>query len=117
MATEAKRASNARYLSQFKTISIRMKHAEMDQLTAAASAAGESVAGFITEACRRRMAGQGEMVGGGILSAAAEEIARAAADRAGLEPEVWVTAAVQEQSARDARAEELRRLLANKEKK
>ena len=55
MSTDAKRAGNARYLSKFKTLTIRVLPEEADQLTAAAGNTGESVQGYIMRAVRGRM--------------------------------------------------------------
>ena len=50
ISTDAKRAGNARYLAGFKTISVRMKPAEAEQLREEAERVGESVAGYILQA-------------------------------------------------------------------
>ena len=47
MSTEAKRASNARYLAKLKNVSIRLQ-------PEAAEAAGESLSGYIKEAAIAR---------------------------------------------------------------
>lgn len=55
MATEAKRASNARYLAKYKGISVRIPLDELPRVQQAADAAGQSLAGYIIEAMRKRM--------------------------------------------------------------
>lgn len=120
MYNEAKKASNERYLSKFKTVTLRLLPAELDGIQAAAATAGSSVAGYILGAVRERM--EGTTAGGGpapcseLLTAAAVQVATAAADLAGETVPEWIERAVVAQQAADQRAEELRRLLANKEK-
>ena len=59
MSTDAKRAGNARYLSKFKTVATRLMPEEYEQVKTAAQCAGESVAGYIVNATRERMARDG----------------------------------------------------------
>ena len=54
MSTEAKRASNARYLAKLKTVSIRLQPEEAESIQQAAEAAGESLSGYIKEAAIAR---------------------------------------------------------------
>lgn len=55
MYNEKKKASNARYLSKFKNISVRVTEEEKSRIDEAAAARGESLAGFILAAIRERM--------------------------------------------------------------
>lgn len=56
MSTDAKRAANARYIAKMKVWTLRVKPETAEQIQAAAAANGESVQGYILEACARRMA-------------------------------------------------------------
>jgi uncharacterized protein (DUF1778 family) len=55
MYTDKKKISNARYLSKFKNISVRVTEEEKLRIEAAAAQRGESVAGFILAAIRKRI--------------------------------------------------------------
>lgn len=55
MSTDAKRAGNARYLSKFKTLTIRVLPEEAERLAQAAAEAGESVQSYIMQAVRTRL--------------------------------------------------------------
>ena len=57
--TDKKRITNDRYLSKFATKSIRIPKEIEEDLNAAAAHAGESVAGYIVNATRERMARDG----------------------------------------------------------
>ena len=56
MSTDAKRAGNARYLAKLKTITVRMQPDTAETIQQAAAAAGQSVQGYILQACTERMA-------------------------------------------------------------
>ena len=55
MSSDAKRASNARYLSKFKTVSVRYAQTDATAVQAAADAAGESLNAYIVGAVAQRM--------------------------------------------------------------
>ena len=55
MSSDAKRASNARYLSKFKTVSVRFAQTDATAVQAAADAAGESLNAYIVCAVAQRM--------------------------------------------------------------
>ena len=57
--TDTKRITNDRYLSKFATKSIRIPKEIEEDLNTAAAHAGESVAGYIVNATRERMARDG----------------------------------------------------------
>lgn len=57
--TDKKRITNNRYLSKFATKSIRIPKEIEEDLNAAAAHAGESVARYIVNATRERMARDG----------------------------------------------------------
>lgn len=57
--TQKKKITNERYLSKFITKSIRIPKELDENLTAAATSSGESVAGYILTATRERMARDG----------------------------------------------------------
>ena len=55
MSSDAKRASNARYLSKFKTVWVRFAQTDATAVQAAADAAGESLNAYIVGAVAQRM--------------------------------------------------------------
>ena len=55
MSSDAKRASNARSLSKFKTVSVRFAQTDATAVQAAADAAGESLNAYIVGAVAQRM--------------------------------------------------------------
>ena len=55
MSSDAKRASNARYLSKLKTVSVRFAQTDATAVQAAADAAGESLNAYIVGAVAQRM--------------------------------------------------------------
>ena len=57
--SKAKLATNAKYLSQFKAISLRLREPERDALAAHAASMGESVNAYIVRAVRERMEREG----------------------------------------------------------
>ena len=59
MSTDAKRKSNARYNGKFKMVALRIPNDQVEYMTAAATAAGESLAGYALKATRERMARDG----------------------------------------------------------
>lgn len=54
MSTDAKRAANARYLSKFKAVSVRLNQEDAETIQRAADAAGESLSGYIVSAAKSR---------------------------------------------------------------
>ena len=54
MSSEAKRAANARYLSKFKAVSVRLTQEDAETIQRAADAAGESLSGYISSAAKSR---------------------------------------------------------------
>lgn len=56
MATRAQLEGNARYLAKLRAFTLRTRPEQDAEIRAAASAAGESVTGYILEAVRARMA-------------------------------------------------------------
>ena len=55
---EKKKITNSRYLAKFRTVTLRITDAEKTRIEEAAADQGESVAGYIMTAIRRRMAGE-----------------------------------------------------------
>ena len=55
MYNEKKKATNERYLSKFKTVSVRFPLEWVDSMQSAAAAAGQSLQGYILQAVRERM--------------------------------------------------------------
>lgn len=55
MSSDAKRASNARYLAKFKTVSVRFTQTDATAVQAAADTAGESLNAYIVGAVAQRM--------------------------------------------------------------
>ncbi len=57
--SDKKRITNNRYLAKLKAITLRAKLEEADRMKAAASAAGQSLQGYILQAVRERMEREG----------------------------------------------------------
>lgn len=116
MYNDAKKASNNRYLSQFRTISVRMKHAEAEELDGKAAEAGESVAAYMLHACRDRMTHAAYIhadvaTGDGLLlDAETTGQAERAAEATGEAVTDWIKRAIRETATADARVRELRGL-------
>ena len=55
MSSDAKRASNARYLAKFKTVSVRFTQTDAVVVQSAADSAGESLNAYIVGALAQRM--------------------------------------------------------------
>ena len=55
MSSDAKRASNARYLAKFKTVSVRFTQTDAVAVQYAADSAGESLNAYIVGAVAQRM--------------------------------------------------------------
>ena len=55
MSSDAKRASNARYLAKFKTVSVRFTQTDAVAVQSAADSAGESLNAYIVGAVAQRM--------------------------------------------------------------
>jgi len=53
--SDKKRITNNRYLAKLKAITLRTKPEEAEQMKNAAAAAGQSLQGYILQACRERM--------------------------------------------------------------
>lgn len=110
MYNEAKKASNNKYLSQRKTISVRMKHAEAKELESKAAEAGESLAGYILTACRERMTGKyecmphesGEEALPDLLTPNARQLADDASKAAGVEVTSWIERTLAARAAAEA---------------
>ena len=109
--TEKKKASNNRYLSKFRAVSVRLSPEDLEKIKAAAEAAGESLAGFVTNAARDRAKGVGS---GGPMTEGQIDAARAAAERAGTDVTDWIGRAIQSQVARDENERVLRQALQNR---
>ena len=106
----------------YQTVKVRREI--LEEFRAAVAARGDRVNTVLREAMEEYTAGHvatkqaGPVVpspGSELLTPAAVQIATAAADAAGLPVPEWIERAVMGQQAADQRAEELRRLLANKE--
>lgn len=125
MYNEAKKASNAKYLSKFKPVSLRIDPDEAIQIKKAADAAGESLAKYIMNACRERMTGKYDSMPHesdkealpDLLTPNARQIAEEASKAAGAEVTSWIEKAVTDTAAMEARGRELSALLAAKTKK
>ena len=74
MSSDAKRASNARYLSKFKTVSVRFAQTDATAVQAAADAAGESLNAYIVGAVAQRMDREQPTEGAGTLPPETEEM-------------------------------------------
>ena len=124
MYNDAKKASNSKYLSKFKPISLRVMPEEAEQITAAAAEAGESAHAFILKAVRQRISGEHDSMrqapdvatGDGLqLDQETTGQAERAAEATGELVTDWIRRAIRETAATDARQRELAELL--KEKK
>jgi predicted DNA binding CopG/RHH family protein len=60
MTTKAKLEGNARYLSKFKTVSIRIPEEEFPAVAAAATGEGLALSAYVLEAIREKVRGNGE---------------------------------------------------------
>lgn len=98
MYNDAKKASNSKYLSKFKPISLRVKPEEAEQITAAAAEAGESAHAFILNAVRQRISGEHDSMRHDadkealpdLLTPCARQIAQDASQAAGVPVEIWI---------------------------
>ncbi len=104
MSTDAKRAGNARYLSKFKTLTIRVLPEEADAIAEAAAAAEQSVQGYILQATREKMAGPAQGLGQDL-----DQAAQAAAKAAGETVPAFLLRAIRETAERDKLAAALKR--------
>ena len=117
MYNDAKKASNSKYLSKFKPISLRVKPEEAEQITAAAAEAGESAHAFILKAVRQRISGEHDSmrqapdVATGesdkealpdLLTPYARQIAQDASQAAGVPVESWIERTVQAKALAEA---------------
>jgi len=110
MYNEAKKASNAKYLSQFKTISVRVKNDEAKELESKAAGAGESLAKYIMNACRERMTGKYECMPHesdtealpDLLTPNARQTAKEASEAAGVEVTSWIERTLAARAAAEA---------------
>lgn len=121
MYNEAKKASNNKYLRQFKPISLRVKPDEAERITEAAQAAGVSAHTYIMEAIRARMDGHVTTescihapescnhAAAPLINDGALALAKESADAAGVTVEEWITGAITSQRERDRLAASLRR--------
>lgn len=100
MSTDAKRAGNAKYLAQFKTVTLRFLPDDMEAVKAAAAGAGESVAGYIQRAIQDRMTGR-------ILPDDVRKAAKDAAEAVGETVPAFIARAIDDTAKRD----ELTRIL------
>ena len=64
MSSDAKRASNARYLAKFKTVSVRFTQTDAVAVQSAADSAGESLNAYIVGALAQRLATRGREYAG-----------------------------------------------------
>jgi len=120
MYNEAKKASNAKYLSQFKTISVRVKNDEAKELESKAAGAGESLAKYIMNACRERMTGKYECMPHesdtealpDLLTPNARQTAKEASEAAGVPLADWLTGAIERAAVIEAEGRRLTRELA-----
>lgn len=87
-------------MAKFKPVSLRFDECEHDALKTAATAAGESVAGYIKNAIRDRMHGR-------LLPDDVRKVAIEAAEAAGESPDAWLRRAVKDTSDRDRKIREM----------
>lgn len=104
MYNEAKKASNKRYLDQFRTVSVRVKLDELPAIQAKAEEAGLALSAYMLQAARGEINTDNDLLPPGVLA-----VAESAAELAGKDLRDWLRQAIEEQNARDASARELRR--------
>ena len=123
MYNDAKKASNSKYLSKFKPISLRVMPEEAERITAAAAEAGESAHAFILKAVRQRISGEHDSMrhdsdvatGDGLqLDQETTGQAERAAEATGEAVMDWIRRAIRETATTDARQRELVELLKGK---
>ena len=89
MASEAKLKGNARYLSKFKTLSVRIPAEVFPAFQAAAERQGKSASGRAADLIAQAM--QAEAAGGYLIYMSAES-AKAKADHKGQSLDEWLQA-------------------------
>ena len=117
MYNDAKKASNNKYLSKFKPISLRVMPEEEEEIRVAAEAAGESRHEYIVQAIRQRMAGRQQTEEGCEaveLPAGYMDVARNAAGKDGADLSAWICKAIEKQAKADSDARTLSELLRNR---
>jgi uncharacterized protein (DUF1778 family) len=110
MYNEAKKASNAKYLSRFKPVSLRIDPDEAEQIKKAADTAGESMSKYIMNACRERMTGKYECMPHesdmealpDLLTPYARQLADDASKAAGVEVTSWIERTLAARAAAEA---------------
>lgn len=110
MYNDAKKASNSKYLSKFKPVSLRIDPDEAIQIKKAADAAGESMSKYIMNACRERMTGKYECMPlesdkealPDLLTPYARQIAQDASQAAGVPVEIWIERTLDNRAAAEA---------------
>ena len=115
MYNDAKKASNNKYLSKFKPVSLRVLPEELAAIQTAAAAAGLSTHAFIIGAVQARMAGKYDREtepaqDDSMLTPEARQLAIEAAGEAGQDVAAWILKAVKiqrncEKSAKDLEAQ------------
>ena len=109
--SDAKRAGNDRYNAKCDTIQIRPIMEQGTEIRTAAQAAGQSLQGFILQACRERMerdsaavaadepvssAGAAQECGAVSIPSDALEAVRTAAEAAGMSVDAWIVQAIKD---------------------
>ena len=95
MSSEAKRKANAKYLQSMKTLTLRVKPEEAEEIK---RAAGNSVQGYIISAVRERMAAESQE--GITVYKIRNDAVGPAAEAAGQSIKEYVTQAIQERMER-----------------
>lgn len=115
MYTEKKKASNSKYLSKFKPLTLRVEPEEAERITAAAADAGLSVQKYILSAVRDEMHGkhagmQQPLQRAEGLTLTPEDQARAekAAEAEALDLGAWISRTIKETSSREALTREVK---------
>ncbi len=93
--SEKKRISNNRYLASMKTIALRMKPEEHCMMRESAQASGQSLQGYILQACRAAMdpaTVSVPLAEDGITPEAVQH----AAEAAGMSVNAWIIQAIKE---------------------
>lgn len=107
MYNDAKKASNERYLSKFRTLVVRVKPEEAEQISTAASEEGLSVHAYMLGAVRDKLENKKAQAEEGYelvkLPAGHVDLAKASAAADGKDLGPWLCKAVDKQTEADAR--------------
>jgi predicted HicB family RNase H-like nuclease len=117
MYTEKKKASNSKYLSKFKPLTLRVEPEEAERIAAAAADAGLSVQKYMLSAIRDEMRGQHasmpqpeplQRAEGLTLTPEDQARAEKAAEAEALDLGAWISRTIKETASREALTREVK---------